>query len=116
MKKGIYLLLMLFVMTACSQTAKKPAESPAEPSMEMASENLQNVSFEVKGMTCEGCENAIVTSIHKLDGIEEASASHTGESTQVSFDASRTSVEDISQAIANAGYEVTGHELKESME
>ena len=74
--------------------------------MEIAPENLIQVSLEVKGMTCEGCENAIEASIMKLEGIQKATASHTEESTVVSFDSSKTDMKDIVRAIADAGYEV----------
>jgi len=76
-------------------------------------ENLKLVHLDVGGMTCEGCEKAIVSSICKLEGIEEASASHTAEEAIIKFDSTRTSIEAISQAIADAGYSVEGEKKQE---
>ena len=111
MKRFIFPVLIILIAAACSQSGQKTDESNQKPQVEIAPENLTQVSFDVKGMTCEGCENAIVTSIGKLEGIQEANASHTGESTVVSFDASKTDVKAISQAITDAGYEVVRHDL-----
>ena len=108
MKKFIIPILIILISGACSQSGKNTDEHNKGPRVEIAPENLMQLSFEVKGMTCEGCENAIVASISKLDGIQEAIASHTEESTVVSFDASKTDAEAIAQAISDAGYEVTG--------
>jgi mercuric ion transport protein len=111
MKKLFVPIIVIFFAAACSRTDKKTGESKEEAKIEIAAENLKQVTFEVKGMTCEGCENAIKASINKLEGIQEATASYTLKSTVVSFDAEKTTVEDISQAITDAGYEVTGTEL-----
>jgi copper ion binding protein len=111
MKQFILTVLMILVITACSQSGKRTDENGQEPQIEIATENLVQISFDVKGMTCEGCENAIVTSIGKLDGIKEATASHTEHVTVVSFDASKTDTDAISKAINDAGYEVLGHDL-----
>jgi copper chaperone CopZ len=59
-------------------------------------------------MTCEGCENAIVASINKLDGIQEATASHTLEEAVIVFDSTKTTVREIAHAVEEAGYSVEG--------
>jgi copper chaperone CopZ len=109
MTRVIIPLLTLFLAVSCSQSGKKADETTGKAQIEVADENLIKVSFNVEGMTCEGCEKAIVTSIQKLDGIQEASASHTEGSAMVAFDAAKTDIATISQAITGAGYEVTGH-------
>ena len=109
MIRAIIPLLILFLAASCSQSGKKTDEPGQDQKIEVADENLMKVSFNVEGMTCEGCEKAIVTSIEKLEGIKEASASHTEGSATVAFDAGKTDIAAISQAITGAGYEVTGH-------
>ena len=109
MKKLIFPIVLIFFVAGCAQSGKNADESSQE--IEIAAENLMQVSLEVKGMTCEGCENAIVTSINKLEGIQEATASHKEENTVVSFDAAKTDVEAISQSITSAGYEVVDKDL-----
>jgi copper chaperone len=131
----IYLPVLAFLLGACSGsgsrsgsgtdpgaetgTVSSAGESAGEAAGEAAGtvytaetgfpeENLKLVHLDVKGMTCEGCEKAIVGSICKLDGIQEASASHTAAEAIVTFDSTKTSMEAIQQAIADAGYSVAG--------
>ena len=101
------LLIALFITvlgSACSSSGRE---------VNIPVENLQLVHLEVKGMTCEGCENAVVSSIRKLEGIQEAKASHSAEETIVKFDSTKTSIEAISEAIADAGYKVEGEITKD---
>ena len=109
MKKILFPIVLILFAAGCGQSGEKAEENSQE--IEIAAENLVQVSLKVKGMTCEGCENAIVTSINKLEGIQEAAASHKEENAVVSFDSGKTDVEAISQAITSAGYEVIDKDL-----
>ena len=108
MRKVIYLLAIILLSVSCS-TGTKKAEATSEVQA-ISAEHLIQVTFDVKGMTCEGCENAIMTSIKKLDGIQEVSASHTAGESVVKFDSTLVNSRLISEAISGAGYEVTGFE------
>ena len=108
MRKVIYLLAIILLSVSCS-TGTKKAEATSEVQA-ISAEHLTLVKFDVKGMTCEGCENAIMTSIKKLDGIQEVSASHTAGESVVKFDSTLVNSQLISEAISGAGYEVTGFE------
>ena len=111
MKRIFIPLFIILLAAACSQSGNQSDNGGQAAGVEIAPENLVQVSFEVKGMTCEGCEKAIVSSIGKLEGIQEANASHLEQSAVVSFDSSKTNTESISRAITDAGYEVLGHDL-----
>jgi mercuric ion transport protein len=104
MKKIIYLLAIILLSASCSSGNKK-----AEATSELKA-NLTQVRFDVKGMTCEGCENAVMASVKKLEGVQEVSASHTAAESIVMFDSTLVRPELISEAISAAGYEVTGFE------
>jgi copper chaperone CopZ len=121
----IYLPVLAFLLGSCSGTGSRSASGSGTGSGTVSStgkaagteytaetafpeENLKLVHLDVKGMTCEGCEKAIVGSICKLDGIQEASASHTAAEAIVKYDSTKTSMEAIQQAIADAGYSVAG--------
>ncbi|MCK4750496.1 MAG: heavy-metal-associated domain-containing protein [Bacteroidales bacterium] len=98
---------------ACSLSGSKSAgdkSSGQETGLEanLPQENLKLVHLNVSGMTCEGCENAVVKSIENLDGIREVSASYTAEEAIVRFDTTKTSMDAISGAIADAGYKYGG--------
>ena len=78
-------------------------------------ENLVEVSIEVKGMTCEGCEKAIVKNLDAIEGVKEASASHVDSVALVTFDQLQTSIDEIVKSIENTGYTVGEHKTKENI-
>ena len=59
-------------------------------------------------MTCEGCENAIMLSLSKVEGVYESNASHVEELVTVKYDAAMTNPDQITEAITRVGYEVIG--------
>jgi len=72
--------------------------------------NVQEVNFEIEGMTCQGCEEHIKNAVSKLPGFIEAAADHqTGKAT-VKFDKSKTTLEQVVAAINETGYKVTKQE------
>ena len=111
------IFLIIFSITvlgaACSSSGSNSAgdESTGQETVLEANfprENMKLVHLNVSGMTCEGCENAVVKSIENLDGIREASASYTAEEAIVRFDSTKTSLDAISRAVADAGYKYGG--------
>lgn len=106
MKRIIVLLLFAAFITACG--TGKTNEEAAGQEEPVAIENLIEVAFNVEGMTCDGCENAIMKSIESLDGIQHVESSHEEGWTKVSYDGTSASEEDIKGKIADAGYTVTG--------
>jgi mercuric ion transport protein len=101
-------LIILLLGASCSSGAKKQEDTSGVQAL--ASEHIMQLTFDVQGMTCEGCEKAIKASVQKLDGIEEVTASHTAGESVVKFDSTLVNPELISEAIKAAGYEVTGFE------
>lgn len=108
MRTLFYSLAIILLLASCSSGTKK-TEATGEV-QEFPTEHLTQVKFDIKGMTCEGCENAIMASIKKLEGIQEVTASHTAGESVVRFDSTLVSPQSISEAIAAAGYEVIGSE------
>ena len=107
MRKFFFLMAVLPLWLSCSSGNKK-SDTSADAQI-LSAEHLIEVKFDVKGMTCEGCENAVTTSIKKLEGIKEATASHKAAESVVKFDSTLVSPRLISEAIEGAGYEVTGY-------
>lgn len=68
--------------------------------------NIEKINLEVKGMTCASCEEHIVHSVNKLDGIIEITSSYEKGSTIVKFDNSKINKEQIEAAINSTGYKV----------
>jgi len=100
--------LLSFLGAACSSSGSKTSGNEGSQEVSISEEHLSHIHLDVSGMTCEGCENAIVASINKLDGIQEATASHTHEEAMIVFDSTITGLPAITQAIEDAGYKVGG--------
>lgn len=108
MKKVIYFIVIILFCASCSSGSKKAGTASETPAV--SAEHLTLVKFDVEGMTCEGCENAVKTSINKLEGIQEVSASFKAGESLVKFDSTLVNRKMISEAISGAGYKVTGFE------
>ena len=72
----------------------------------IAPENRTEISLQVEGMTCTGCENAVITRVGSIEGVETVTASHTAKTATVVYDKTKTSPEAIAQTIEDAGYKV----------
>ncbi len=103
MKKILVIAGMLLIALACNNTTKPAQETNAQ---EINMDKVVEVTIPVNGMTCEGCENAIKTSISTLDGIAEVSASHLDSIAVVKYDSTATTLAAIEGKIADAGYVV----------
>ena len=68
--------------------------------------DIQTISFSVKGMTCASCEVHIKHVVNELEGIINVDASFENKNTEVKFDTSKISKEDIESAINSTGYKV----------
>ena len=60
--------------------------------------------FSVPGMTCALCPITVKTAMGRVDGVISAEADLESKSAEVVFDDTRTSIEVIKEASANAGY------------
>jgi copper ion binding protein len=65
---------------------------------------MERISLKVAGMSCAHCENRVSAAIKKLPGVEEASASAKEAKVDVAFDADKTGIEQIKEAISESGY------------
>jgi copper chaperone len=106
MKKVLILMITAALLAGCnSKTEKKDA--PATDQEALAAEWVE-VTLNVEGMTCDGCENAIKAGLESLEGIATVESSHEEAWTKVKYDKNLTSVEDIEAKITDTGYEVKG--------
>lgn len=75
------------------------------------SNNINMVSFAIKGMTCKGCETKVNNELYKVPGVINAQTFYDKGTSIVKFDKSKTTVEHLKNAIAKTGYTVTDYEL-----
>lgn len=106
MKKIMMTLLAATLLVGCNSTTKKTEEGATETPV--AAVEWVEVTLNVEGMTCDGCENAIKAGVESLEGISSVESSHEEGWTKVKFDKAVTSVEAIEGKITDTGYEVKG--------
>jgi copper chaperone CopZ len=68
---------------------------------------VTTVAFEVKGMTCEGCESSVSNAVGQLPGVIKVVASHTADQIDVDF-ASEPNEEAVRSAVEDAGFDFVG--------
>lgn len=73
--------------------------------------NIKTAAFDIKGMTCSGCEEHVKHAVNELQGIVKVSADFHEGKAEVKFDASKTDLEKIKEAIDGTGYKVTDFKL-----
>jgi copper chaperone CopZ len=101
--KNILLLCALSVAVfACKGTNTKPESESEEVAINTAA--VKTIHLNVSGMTCEGCENTIETSLAKLDGVVTVEALHKEGVANISYDTTKVNVEVLSQTINSLGY------------
>ena len=84
MKKFMLVLMAALLMVGCNNTTKK---SEAEASdVESPAAEWVEVTLNVEGMTCDGCENAIKAGVEALEGIASVESSHEEAWTKVKYD------------------------------
>lgn len=106
MKKIMMLLFAAVLLAACNNTGKKSDEAVLdEPA---AAAEWVEVTLNVGGMTCEGCENAIKAGVESLDGIASVESSFEEGWTKVKYDKTVSSLDAIEGKITDTGYEVKG--------
>lgn len=72
----------------------------------VSSSNLQEIKFNVNGMTCSSCEEHVKHAVNELPGILKVTANYDEGSASVQFDDSKTSKDEIVKAIDATGYKV----------
>ena len=58
----------------------------------------------IEGMTCAACSAAVERAVSKLPGVTEANVNLTAENLHLSYDESQVSLENVVQAVNDAGY------------
>lgn len=66
----------------------------------------ESASLTVTGMKCGGCENTVTTKLTALNGVLSVKASHQDKRVDVEFDPAQVDLDDIEDAIAEAGFTV----------
>lgn len=62
-------------------------------------------------MTCASCEHSVNSELSKVNGVIETQTLYAKGISTVKYDKSKVSVEQLKDAIAKTGYEVTNYQL-----
>ena len=68
--------------------------------------NISEVEYNIKGMTCSGCEAHIESEVNKLKGIILVKASHEKGNTFVKYDKTKVVNNEIKDAVKKTGYKI----------
>ncbi len=66
----------------------------------------ESASINVTGMKCGGCENTVTTALKAIEGVLSVKASHQEKKVDVEFDPAKTDLDEIEDAITDAGFSV----------
>lgn len=67
---------------------------------------MENVTLNVKGMSCGHCVKSVEGSVGALDGVNEVKVNLDAGQVDVSFDNGKVTVDKIKEAIDDQGYDV----------
>lgn len=68
--------------------------------------SIEKLEVKIEGMTCDACENHVNHAVNELSGIVSVNASYANENAIIEFDKTKTTVEEIEEAVSSTGYEV----------
>lgn len=69
---------------------------------------VKKSTFNVEGMTCQGCVNSVRRSIEQLPGVQQVDVSLAEKRAVVTYDEAGTNDAAIRERIEDAGFEVKG--------
>lgn len=69
--------------------------------------NHQQATFRISGMTCAACANRIEKSLKRMDGVAEAAVNLAFETAQIDFDPTVHSISEIKEKIEKLGFQAT---------
>lgn len=97
---GMVLLLSFAVFSGCSKSADANDKDGAKKSNSVT----QQVTLDVKGMTCSGCEYSVESALKKVEGVKKVSADHKKAVAVVEYDPETASVGEMVEAVNKTGY------------
>jgi mercuric ion transport protein len=109
MKRYLLFFAMISLLINSCKTATKETDEKEMNEKEAVAinpANVKEVSFDVNGMTCTGCENTVKSGVSELQGIVDVNASYLEGRVKVSFDTTLVSSSDIESAITGKGYKI----------
>ena len=70
------------------------------------SSSVQKIDIKIEGMTCDACQQHVDHAVNELAGIIDVHTSYENGNAVVKFDGTKTSAEEIKEAVKSTGYNV----------
>jgi mercuric ion transport protein len=106
-KKFLFLVtLFAGLMLAFPYYSQVFYPNPNKEVVYVTESNINKVEYNIKGMTCTGCEVHIESEVNKLDGIIEVKANHEKGNTIVKYDKTKVTNKEIEDAVGKTGYKI----------
>ena len=80
--------------------------------IEAMSQATEEITLPITGMTCAGCAQTIESALSHADGVMKVSVNYPNESAYITYSTSKTSVQDMIDAIRDTGYDIKTKQSK----
>ncbi len=90
-----------------------PLYSKIEANANIKGQSMKQVTLNVTGMQCGGCEAIIETAVVQMDGVKKVIANYPTGTVEISFDADKINLKDIQKSIEASGYPIATSKPKE---
>lgn len=65
---------------------------------------MKEISLKIEGMHCTGCSGRLERVLNNLEGVENAKVDFESKTAVISFDEGKNGIENIKEAISDAGF------------
>lgn len=69
---------------------------------------MKNIDLKIEGMHCDGCAKRLEKVLNNIEGVESAKVSFNDKCASVEYTEENVSIEELKEAIVDAGFEVIG--------
>ena len=69
---------------------------------------METTNLNIKGMMCNACVGHVTRALIGIPGVEKADVSLAGNTASVTYDPAQVTLEQMTEAVSDEGYEVTG--------
>lgn len=116
MKKYLFLLMMVgaVMFTACNSGSSK-SNTTNENAVEAVQDAEEQHATLWVGGSCDMCTDRIVNTANEIEGVTLAEYNLEGEELHIHFAANKTSLDEISKALAAVGHDTEAHKADDAV-
>ena len=71
---------------------------------------MKKIQLSISGMHCASCATILTKALQKVSGVKEATVNYSTERASVDYDSSKTTIDQLLQAVAAKGYKAVVYE------